>query len=97
MAKHLINAITATDSTKQTFGLSPKDFQGAFPALKSSGLGSGDSVRIWELVNGDWQDTGVVLDSDTTSRLVEAPGFYAVDAVMGTSGPVSCDLTSMNQ
>lgn len=97
MAKNLIDGITATDATKKTFSLSPRDFQGAFPALKSSGLGSGDSIRIWEWVNGAWANTGVVLDSSTTSRLIEAPGTYAVDAVLATAGPVSCDLNSMNQ
>lgn len=95
---NLINSITATDATKQEFRLTKKDFiGGSYPTLKSRGLGTGDTVRIWEWVNDDWRDTAVTLADDQTSRIVDGPGIYAVDAVLATAGPVSCDLNSSAQ
>ena len=94
----LIDAITATDSTKREFHLTKKDFiGGSYPTLKSRGLGTGDTIRIWENVNDYWQDTTVTLADDQTSRIVDGPGYYAVDAVLATSGPVSCDLNTTAQ
>ena len=91
----LINGATSTDATKVRFNLNKMDFKNnSMPALKSRGLGTGDSVRIWEYVNGGWQNTGVVLDETTTSRVIEAEGIYAVDIVMATAGPASCQLDS---
>jgi hypothetical protein len=94
----LIDGITATDATKQEFVLTAQDFQGnSLPALKSSGLGTGDTIRIWEFVDGGWQDTGKVLDDGTASESslnISTYGRYSVDAVLATSGPVSCELHS---
>jgi len=100
MPKLLIDGITSTDSVKRTFDLTGKDFAGSsLPALKASGLGAGDTVRIWEYIDAAWQNTGVTLSNAAgeTSKTIGSVGNYAVDAVMGTSGPVSCDLNSSNQ
>lgn len=95
---NLIDSITATDATKQRFDLTKKDFLGgAVAMLKSRGLGTGDTIRIFEFVNEEYQDTGVTLADDQTSRIVDGVGQYAVDAVLATSGPVSCDLNTVNQ
>lgn len=94
----LIDGVTATDSTKRVFTLTRKHYLGAaVPGLKSRGLGTGDSIRIFEWVDDDWQNTGVTLDPDTTSRPILATGRYAVDAVLATSGPVSCQIDAVNQ
>jgi hypothetical protein len=94
----LLDGITATAATKVDFTLDSKDFVfNSIPMLKSSGLGSGDSILIWEWVNGAWHDTGVVLESTQTSRIVDGVGKYAVTAVLATAGPVSCELISSQQ
>ncbi len=91
----LLDAITATAATKIPFVLTNRDFAGnSTPKLRSRGLGSGDTILIWEFVNDDWQDTGVTLSSSQTSRLVESTGAHAVTAVLATSGPVSVEITS---
>lgn len=95
MSKLLINAATSTAPAKQTYELMAGDFFGGVPALKAYGLGSGDSVLLWESINGKMQNTGIVLDSDTTSRLVQAIGQYAITLVMSTSGPVTVILSSV--
>jgi len=98
MSAHvLLDAITATAATKVPFYLTHRDFAGAsLPALKSSGLGVGDTILIWEWVNGAWADTEVTLanSSGTRSRTIGSPGTYAVTAVLATAGPVSCVLTT---
>lgn len=101
MSVILIDSITATDSTKQTFHLTARDFAAnTLPSLKSRGLGTGDTIRIWEYVDSDWSDTGQVLDDTTNatrSTTIASPGYYAVDAVLATAGPVSCDLNTYSQ
>lgn len=90
MSKVLIDAAVATNATKVQFNLKPRDFEGGSkPALKSRGLGSGDSVKIYEWVNGGFQDTGTALNSTTTSIAIESLGSYAVDITMSTAGPAS--------
>lgn len=99
-ARVLLNAITATAATKVPFSLTNRDFQGnSLPALKASGLGEGDSILIWEEVNGDWSDTGVTLTgaANQRSKTIPSPGRYAVTAVMATAGPVSCVLTTSHK
>ena len=88
----LIDSAISTDATKVGFRLSEKDFRAGKPALKSRGLGSGDSVKIYERVNGGTQDTGLALDDTTTSRAIESVGDYAVDVTMVTGGPASVVL-----
>jgi hypothetical protein len=95
---NLLDGITSTAATKVPFTLSSRDFVfNSTPMLKSSGLGSGDSVLIWEWVNGAWHDTGVTLVSTQTSRIVDGTGKYAVTAALSTSGPVSCELNTSRQ
>lgn len=91
MRRVLLDAVTTTNATKQEFTLTNDDFIGD-PALKSRGLGTGDVVSIWEYVNGDWQDTGQVLDEATTSIAVNSLGTYAVTVVMTTAGPASVEI-----
>lgn len=96
-AKVLLNSITATAATKVPFTLTARDFKGSsLPALKSSGLGAGDTILIWEWVDGAWTDTEVTLSNSggERSKTIGSPGRYAVTSVMGTAGPVSCDLTT---
>lgn len=93
----LLDAITASAATKIPFALTRKGFAGSsLPALKSSGLGSGDSILIWEWINGAWADSGVTLTSTVgeRARIIGSPGTYAVTAVLATAGPVSCVLTT---
>jgi hypothetical protein len=93
----LLDAIVATAATKVPFTLTMRDFAGSsLPSLKSSGLGAGDTVLIWEWVNGDWTDTGITLSSTagSRSRTIGSPGRYAVTAVLVTAGPVSCELNT---
>ena len=98
MANLLLDGITATAATKVPFNLTNRDFAGnSIPMLKSRGLGTGDTILIWEWVDGAWQDTTVTLADDQTSRVVDGVGNYAVTSVMATAGPVSCELTSSNQ
>ena len=93
----LLNEITATAATKVPFYLTMKDFAGnSLPALKASGLGTGDSILIWEWINGAWSDSGATLTSaaEDHSKPILTPGRYAVTAVLLTAGPVSCELNS---
>ena len=91
----LLDSITATAATKIPFTLANRDFAGnSTPMLKSSGLGTGDTVLIWERIDGAWHDTGVTLSPSVTSRIVQGVGTYAVTAVMATAGPVSCEIQS---
>jgi hypothetical protein len=95
---NLLDGITATAATKEDFTLNSRDFQeNSVPMLKASGLGSGDSILIWEWVNEAWTDTGVTLESDQTSRIVDGLGKYAVTAILATAGPVSCDINTSRQ
>ena len=93
----LIDSAISTDATKVGFRLNEKDFRAGKPALKSRGLGSGDSVKIYERVNGGLQDTGLALDDTTTSRAIESVGDYAVDVTMATGGPASVIVESGNE
>lgn len=90
MIKLLIDAATATDATKIEFTLNQENFKAGIPALKSSGLGSGDSIDIYEWVNGVWTDSGSSLVVGTRSLSLSALGTYSVDITMATVGPISC-------
>ena len=91
--KVLIANAVATNSTKVEFTLSDSDFKGSsLPSVKCRGLGSGDSVRIFEYINGDWQ-LGKTLDSTTISTTISSSGKYAVDVIIAT-GPVDCELNT---
>ena len=93
----LIDAITATDASKKTFQITENDFQyGGEPGVKSSGLGTGDSVTIWEQVNGTWQ-AAKILDENTTSSVIKSVGSYAVTATLATGGPVSVQLDTTSR
>ncbi len=88
--KLLINGATATNATKVRFDLQKTDFEhGDLPTLKSRGLGAGDSVKIYDFVNGDWQDSGQSLSNSQTFLSLKAVGAYAVDITMSTGGPAS--------
>lgn len=93
----LLDGITSTAATKVPFFLTNRDFAGnSTPMLKSSGLGSGDTILIWEYIDGAFHDTGVTLAPDQTSRVVDGVGNYAVTAVLATAGPVSCEIQTSN-
>lgn len=93
--KVLINAAVATDATKQEFVLDSGQFQGSsLPAIKTTGLGAGDSVRIFENINGTWQ-LGTTLDSTTISTVIRSAGIYAVDIIMATAGPATVQLDAV--
>ena len=95
---NLLSGITATAATKVDFTLTSSDFtHNSVPMLKSSGLGTGDSISIWEWVDSAWTDTGVTLEGDQTSRIVDGVGKYAVTAVLATVGPVSCEIITSHQ
>lgn len=87
----IVNAV-ATNATKVEFTLSDSDFKGSLPSVKCRGLGVGDSVRIFEYINADWQ-LGKTLDSTTISTTIASPGKYAVDVIIAT-GPVDCELNT---
>jgi hypothetical protein len=92
--KVLINAATATAATKIKFQLRNEHFHtNTIPAVKTTGLGSGDSVRIFEEINGAWQ-LGYTLDTDTLSTAIRSVGTYSVDIIMATAGPASVILDS---
>ena len=96
--KLLIDGATGTDATKQTFRVDKAHFVGnCVPGLKSRGLGTGDSIRVFEWVDGAWGPVATTLTPETPSRPILSVGLYAVDAVMATSGPVSCQLDAPNQ
>lgn len=93
-ARLLIDGAEASDATKVEFSLDDLDFDGnSLPCVKTVGLGSGDSVNIYEKINGAWQ-LGCTLDADSLSEVILSVGEYAVDIVMATAGPVSCLLNS---
>ena len=93
--KLLIDGATATNATKVRFDLQKTDFEhGDLPTIKSRGLGSGDSVKIYELVNDDWQDSGQSLSDSQTSLAMRAVGSYSVDITMATAGPASVAVQS---
>ncbi len=90
----LISAAVTTAATKIEFTLDNHDFKGAnLPGLKCSGLGSGDSVRLYEDINSVWQ-LAKTLDSTTISTAIRSLGKYAVDVSIGSGGPVSCELNT---
>jgi hypothetical protein len=93
MLKTLINAATVTDATKVEFNLTSDDFI-AYPTLRGSGFLTGDSSKLWFMVNGTWVDSGLVL-SDTVSFL-ELPslGHYAIDVTIALVSTISVDLQS---
>jgi len=93
MRRLLIDAVAATDASKQEFRLTNDDFYGV-PVLRSRGLGTDDLVSIYEYINGEWQDSGQTLDSSKTSIGIESPGRYSVSIAMTTSGPVSVEVES---
>ncbi len=98
MAKLLIDGITSTDATKRLYTLTNRDFAGSStPMLKASGLGTGDTILLWEEVAGTLSDSGVTLSPSVKERIVNGTGNYAVTAVLATAGPVSVDLTTSNQ
>jgi len=89
----LIDAASGTDATKIEFTLDNHDFRGSsLPGLKCRGLGSGDSVKLYEDINSGWQ-LAKTLDSATISTAIRSLGKYAVDVTIGT-GPVSCELNT---
>ena len=90
MKKLLINAVTATDATKQEFTLTKDDFEGV-PRLRSTGLGAGDAVTVWEYVAGVWESMDT-LDTTTKAIAIESPGLYAVSVVMVLTGPASVEI-----
>ena len=93
MKRVLIDAAVATDATKIQFTLTKDDFFGSsLPVLRSRGLGTGDSVAIYEQVNGGWQDSGNVLDDTTVSLAIYSLGTYSVDITMATAGPASVEV-----
>jgi hypothetical protein len=90
----LISGAVADVATEVPFNLEPNDFENAsLPAIKTRGLGTGDSVVIHEKVDGDWQ-AAATLDENTTSQVIRSIGDYAVTAVVASGGPVSVDLNS---
>ncbi len=96
--KVLIDGADSTDSTKVPFTIDKAHFVGnSVPGLKARGLGTGDSVRVFEWINGAWGPVATTLDEDTTSRPILSVGRYAVDIVMATSGPASCQLDTTNE
>jgi hypothetical protein len=94
MGKVLIANAVATNATKVQFELVDSDFKGAqLPSVKTRGLGTGDSVKIYEYVNADWE-LGKTLDESTKSTTIRSPGLYAVDITMATAGPAHCELST---
>lgn len=90
--KILIDGATASDATKQVFILGLRHFtNNSVPAIKTAGLGTGDSVIIYESVNDVWQ-AAQTLDESTTSTIIRSVGKYAVDITMATAGPASVGL-----
>ena len=93
--KNLIDAVTGTDTTKQTFELTATDFMhGSVPSLRSRGMGVGDDIRLFIWVNDGWSAAIPILDDVIHFYNVTAIGKYAIDIDMAMSGPASCDLSS---
>jgi hypothetical protein len=91
----LLNQVTATSATKVPFQLRTQDFQGqSLPTLKGRGFVSGDSAKIYEWIDGGWQDSGTVVDDSSTSVTIQSVGLYAIDITLAAAGPVSVQLDS---
>jgi hypothetical protein len=92
-SKTLIDGIVVTDATLQTFTLTAKNYKGgSTPALRSTGCGVGDDISLHVYVAGGWVDLGSILDDVTETYAMPTMGEYAVNAVLTTAGPVSCEL-----
>ncbi len=91
MSKVLIKDAIVTNATKVLFELYDYNFRGAFPSIKTTGLGTGDSVRIFEDIDDDWE-VGKILDENIKSTVIRSIGPYAVDIIMVTAGPVTVKL-----
>jgi hypothetical protein len=92
MKKVLIDGVTATDATKIQFELESSQFTWGLPVIRGTGFLSGDVSKLWVLVNGIWQNTGLVL-SDTVFFLEFLSfGTYAVDITVALTNAVSVEL-----
>jgi len=90
MKRVLLDGVIATDATKVQFTLNKDDFVGSSkPVLRGVGFTSTDSAKLYNFVNGLWQDTGLVLSATIFSLELSSLGQYSIDITLAIAGPVS--------
>jgi hypothetical protein len=97
MIKLLLDGVTATNATKVQFGLTADDFLWGIPVLRGTGYLAGDSSKLYVLVNGLWEDTGLAL-TDTVKELEFLSfGTYAIEVIIALTNAVSAQVESSGQ
>jgi hypothetical protein len=90
----LLDAVTATDATKVEFSLNGKNFRGSsLPELKATTMVAGDSISVFEDVNGVWE-LRTTLDETTRSTSITSIGRYAISVIVVAVGPISLKLST---